>query len=288
MSIKKEQEIVPFFILFSGDIMVFIKGFIVGIGKIIPGVSGAMLAINFKIYERLLDSITNFFGNWKNNIKFLFLFCLGLIISIVLFSNVILYLLNNYKFIMMMFFVGLITGGTYNFSKEIEYNMKSIFLIAFISLLMILFTFSNNNNSYIIKGDFSDNIIFFIGGIIEIFASIVPGISGTSLLMLIGIYNEVLIMISNALNLQYVINHFNIYLSYGIGMFISFIINSYLISYLLKKYRNITNCVILALSISSIIFLLKITFDVNFYLIEFIIGLMLLVLGILLSCILDK
>ena len=59
-----------------GEIMLlFMKGFVVGIGKIIPGVSGAMLAINFKVYEKLLDAVTNFFGNWKDNLIFLLKFC---------------------------------------------------------------------------------------------------------------------------------------------------------------------------------------------------------------------
>ena len=73
--------------------LLFLKSFIVGIGKIIPGVSGALLAINFGIYEKLLDSITNFFDDWKNNIKFLLIFCFGIILSIIIGSKIILYLL---------------------------------------------------------------------------------------------------------------------------------------------------------------------------------------------------
>ena len=51
--------------------LLFLKGIIIGIGKIIPGVSGALLAINFNVYERLLNSLTNFFDDWKNNLKFI-------------------------------------------------------------------------------------------------------------------------------------------------------------------------------------------------------------------------
>ena len=49
----------------------FIKAFIIGIAKIIPGVSGAMLAVSFSIYDKLINSITNFFDDKKNNLKFL-------------------------------------------------------------------------------------------------------------------------------------------------------------------------------------------------------------------------
>ena len=87
---------------------------------------------------------------------------------------------------------------------------------------------------------------------------------------------------------SYVVNNLNIYVSYGLGMGISFIINAYLISYLLKKYRNQCYIVIFGLSVSSIIFLLITIFNIKIKVIEFIIGIMLLVLGILISSILDK
>ena len=71
-------------------------GFIVGIGKIIPGVSGAMLAMMLGVYEKVIDAITNFFGDVRNNTFFLMKFGLGVILAIVIFSKFILFLLHNY------------------------------------------------------------------------------------------------------------------------------------------------------------------------------------------------
>ena len=119
----------------------------------------------------------------------------------------------------MMFFLGLILGGTYNFSKSIKFNYKSIILmIIIISLFLLISSFNININN-------KSNIIFFIGGIIEILASIVPGISATSILMMLGIYNDIIKMISKLFDYNYIVNNFNIYFSYGLGMFISLIIN---------------------------------------------------------------
>ena len=262
--------------------MLFIKSFLIGIGKIIPGVSGAILAINFNVYERLLDSLTNFFSNPKENIKFLLIFSLGVLLAIILGSNIILYLLKNYKFITMMFFLGLILGGTYNFSKSIKFNYKSIILmIIIISLFLLISSFNININN-------KSNIIFFIGGIIEILASIVPGISATSILMMLGIYNDIIKMISKLFDYNYIVNNFNIYFSYGLGMFISLIINIYLVNYLIKKYKNESYIVILSLTIISIIFLIKLILKIKINLLTFIIGIMTLIIGLLLSCILDK
>ena len=76
--------------------MLILKGIIIGIGKIIPGVSGSMLAISMGIYQKLIDSVNNFFRYPKENFKFLFKIAIGVIISMVFFSNIILNCLNKY------------------------------------------------------------------------------------------------------------------------------------------------------------------------------------------------
>ena len=133
-----------------------------------------------------------------------------------------------------------------------------------------------------------DNIIFFIGGIIEILASVIPGISATSLLMLLGIYDDLLILISNIFDFNYVVNNFNLYFSYGFGMFFSFIISIYLINYCIKKYKNTSYVIILGLSIGSIILLLFNVFKVSISLGELILGFILLLLGVFIAFILDR
>ena len=148
-----------------------------------------MLAINFNVYEKAIDSITNFFSNWKKNLQFLLVFVSGILLAIVLCSELLLYLLKNYKFLTMMFFIGLILGGTYNFSKNVNFNKKNILIISIITIFISLISLNNMNNNYILKNNYIDYIMFFIAGIIEVFTSIIPGISGTSLLILIGIYN---------------------------------------------------------------------------------------------------
>ena len=268
--------------------LLFLKGIIIGLGKIIPGVSGAMLAINFKVYEKAIDTVTIFFTNWKENLKFLLILGIGIFISIIFGSKLVLYLLSNYKFLTLMFFIGLIIGGTYNFGSNIIFNKKNIIVLLLALFILLGISLFNSNNNYIISNTFFDNIMFFIGGFIEIFSSIVPGISGTSLLMILGMYSNVLKLISNIFNFSYVNSNLGLYFSYGMGMFISFIVTTYFINYLLKKHREVTYASILGLSIASILFLLIITFRIRYSIIDFILGIMLLVLGLLISTILDK
>ena len=257
--------------------MLFIKSFIIGIGKIIPGVSGAILAINFGLYEKIITALTCFFDDWKNNLKFLFIVIIGGLFGVVIGSKGLLFLFNNYQFLTLMFFNGLIIGGSYIFAKGIEYRKNDIFFILFIILVAIV-SFIPIKNINI-----SNNIMLLLGGFIEVFASIVPGISATSLLMLLGVYNQVLLLISNVNNLNYVINNLNVYLYFGIGMFLSFMINLYLIKICLNKYPHESHLVALGLSIASIIYLLINTFKLSFNIISLIIGMGLFIIGIIIN-----
>lgn len=251
-----------------------------------PGVSGALLAINFGIYEKLLEVLTDFFNDWRKNLKFLLIIGGGGLLAIIFGSKLLLYLFNNCKFITMMFFIGLIISGSYNFAKTIRYSWKSLLILALVVFSFLLFNICTfGYGSFFNK---SNNFTFFIGGFIEIFASIVPGISATSLLMLLGIYDVILEMIANIYNFDYVFNNIILYLNYGFGMIISIIINVYLINYLIKKYRNISYIVILGLSIASIIYLIIVTFKLKFTLIELIIGIMLFSVGMVLANLLSN
>ena len=223
----------------------FIKGFIIGIAKIIPGVSGAMIAVSFSLYDKLIEAITHFFDNKKENFKFLLFFSSGIFLSMIFFSNVIIYFISNYYFVTMMFFIGLIVGGTYDFSRNINYNIKNISIIVCVVLLIMIISLFNFSNSYVMQGNYMDYVMYFIGGVIEIFASIVPGVSGTSLLMLIGMYDKVLILFSNIFNFSFIVDNLILYVSYGFGLFFSFIFCSLIISYLLKKYRSLCDTIVL-------------------------------------------
>ena len=266
----------------------FLKGFIIGIAKIIPGVSGSMIAVTFGIYDRLINAITNFFNDKKSNFNFLLVVGSGIFLSIVCCSSVVRYFILNYYLITMMLFIGLIVGGTYNYSKNIDYSFKNMMIIISVIILVVGSSIFRIDGNYIIDGSINDSIMFFIGGIIEIFSSIVPGISGTALFMLIGMYDNILMLFSNVLNLSFVIDNIMLYISYGIGMMISFIVFSIGINYLLKKYRNLFDTVIFGLSISSIILLVIMAFSKNFVLGDLLIGIVLFFVGVVISYLFDR
>lgn len=247
-----------------------------------------MLAVSFGIYDKIINSVTTFFNDKKNNLKFLFQVGGGIILAIVLFSNIIRFMINNYYFEVMLLFTGLITGGVYSYAKNIKFTLKNNIIICLIIILTLIISLGNiSNQNYILQNNITDIFIFFIAGIIEIFSSIIPGISGTALFMIFGLYDNILMLMSNTLNISFVIKHLSLYISYTFGMIISFIIISLLISYLLKKYRKLFDTIIFSLSISSILILIYMIFKTPFSLVSLIVGIMLFFLGILLSYLLS-
>ena len=262
-------------------IILFIKGLLIGIGKIIPGVSGAVLAIILKVYDEGINSIVNFFSNPKKNILFLSNIGLGILIGIILFSNIINYTLNNYYVITMLFFIGLINGGIPSILKEVDKKNYKYTLI--IIIIFTIISVLNINNNYVLKNNFIDYIIFFLGGVIEVCGTVIPGLSSTALLLVLGIYNIIIESISDLTNL---IINYKVLLPFALGIISSLFFISKGISLALNKYKKKTYCIILGLILSSIIILIIKTFSYPVKIIELIIGLIFMFIGIIISSIL--
>ena len=268
--------------------ILIIKGFIVGVGKIIPGVSGAMLAITLGIYDKCIYAISNFTKNIKNNLNLLFFIGIGIILSVGLFSNMVIYLLDSSYFITMCFFIGLIIGGVPKLYNESKVNVKNKKNIGFIIIsFLIILVINYINPEYVIKTN--ANFITLISiGILEAFAMVVPGISGTALLMLIGYYDMVLIRFSRILNIFNLYETISFFLPFGIGLLIGILIVSKLINFCFRVYKNETYCIIFGLLFSSIFILIIKMFEQIPSVYEIVIGILLSIMGYFVSNFLDK
>ena len=258
----------------------FIKGLIVGLGKIIPGVSGSLLAISLNVYDRAILAITNFFDDVIENTKFLFTLSLGIIVSIIIFSKIILYFITNYYVITMLFFIGLILGGLLIFKSNYTNNKKNLIILLISFLIIIILASFSHSNKYVIEGNFIDYLIFFCSGFIDAFATIVPGISGTALLMNIGVYEIIISTISNITDINLLITNIRVIIPFGLGMVIGFILLSILISYLLKKYHSEMMAFILGVSIGSMALLVISVFRSSYTYIELMLGFLFMTMGI--------
>lgn len=231
--------------------MLFIKGMIIGIGKIIPGVSGSMLAVSMGVYERLINSVNNFFDNSKENSKFLLKVGIGIVISIIFFSNIILNLLTKYYLITMFLFIGLILGSLNEIKDKIA--KKNNYIVFMVFILITLLGLINVNNEVNISNVFLKFIYYFFAGIIDAVTMIIPGISGTATLMMYGCYEDIIQTYSSILDISNFSSNLLVLIPFIIGMGIGIILTVKLVDYLFKNKKEKTYSVIYGFCLSTIV-----------------------------------
>lgn len=258
-------------------------GFLVGLGKIIPGVSGAMIAISFGIYDKLINCIINPFKNKK----FICTIGIGFLIAVVFGSKAIVYFMDNYYFLTMIFFIGLISGGMpkiieKSYGKGI--NKKSIIITIitfFIVILLSMFKTTNkiNNTNYLFT---------ILIGIIESCTMIIPGISGTAVLMMLGYYDTVMKFLNNIFNLSHISSTIQFAIPFLIGIMIGAYFISKLIKYLLSKYPDLFFAGITGFAISTILIMFKEAFISSVSVITFLESIVFITIGFIISYKFDK
>ena len=229
-----------------------VKGIFIGAGAIVPGVSSGVLCVIFGIYEKLLDAILNFFKNIKQNIKFLLPIALGVGIGVLLFSNMLNYLLYEFPIQTKSIFIGLIIGTIPSLIKEV--NEKETFkpqnvIYLLIALAIGIITVVLENRMHIVNDAENMSIMYLVmcGAIMSI-GIVVPGVSSTIILMLLGVYSVYLQSVANL--------YLPILIPLGIGLLLGSIIVMKLTKKLLEKYYAKTFYSIIGFTIGSIFVLL--------------------------------
>lgn len=257
-----------------------LKGFIIGIGKIIPGLSGALLAILMGVYEKSIYYINNFKDNKKESIKYLLPLGIGVVVAIIFFSKIINTLLDRYYILTMMLFSGLIIGTIPAIYKEVK---KTDYYLSFISLIIFssLSIFSIKNN-YVIEGNFKDYLIFLISGLIEAIGTIVPGVSSTSLLTYIGTYKIIISSIGNFRNARVTI-------PFVLGIIIGLLFIIRIIGKLLEEKKSKVYAFVLGMIISTTeIMIIRPIIKSHTSICELLLGLILLILGTIITILFEN
>lgn len=235
--------------------LLFLKGIIVGIAKVIPGFSGAVLLISFRLYDKAIEAITHFFNHKKKNFLFLLKLGMGILIGIVFFSKIIAFLMVKYYFFTIMFFIGLIFGGIPVVSKKFSINFRHLFLVFFSFLLVIFLSIGHLNFTYIPGHNWVDFVVFLGAGFLEAVGTVVPGVSSTALLMLMGVYSYYLNIISHLFSFSSLIENIYFLIPFSLGMFLGIIVMSLLINYLFHFHKESTFACIFGFSIGSVLLL---------------------------------
>ncbi len=264
------------------------KGFLIGLANIIPGVSGGTMAVSFGIYEEIIEIASNIFKNFKKNMAFILPIGIGAVIAIALLSNVITICLDKYQVATPLLFVGLILGGLPAIVKNIGKKItKPTNLIVFsITILFMLFIYLGIKDAEDV--DFTNvdaigYIILFIVGAIAAITMVVPGISGSFVLMLIGYYKPIVKTVSDLTHFNNIIHNLCILIPFGFGVLFGIVSVSKLIKYCLKKYPEQTYSSIVAFVLSSVVLIIYPLLNVSASITELIIGIVLLLMGSILT-----
>jgi putative membrane protein len=253
-----------------------IKGIVIGIATLVPGVSGGTMAIILGVYDRMIHAISSFFKDVKGNIAFLGTLGIGAIIGLGAFSKLIEYSLNHFHFPMIYLFLGIILGGIPVLYKKANVGSKNkkdwlYFAIGFL-LILIMSLYNGTIVNLAASTGILNFIFLFIAGIIIAVALILPGISTSFMLLVLGLYDITLKAINNV-ELNYLIP---IVLGAGFGV----IATTKILENLLNNKPRPTYMLILGFVIGSIIEVfpgIPVGFDILISLLAFLLGLVIIV-----------
>ena len=245
------------------NVILGVKGFIMGIANIIPGVSGGTLALTLGIYERFIGAISHFFSNLKENIKFLLPIAIGLCLAILSMSRVIDYSYEHFPIPTTLFFVGLVIGGIPMLYHKVKGKKEGKQISSWIILLMtfslvIVMAFADQLFGTTAKVNLSGldlwgYIILFFVGMIAAATMVIPGVSGSLVLMLLGYYYPILKVVKSLTKFENLGENIMIAGIFGVGVLVGIVLISKIIEFLLKKFETKTYYGVLGFIFASIL-----------------------------------
>jgi len=228
-------------------IVTAVKGLVVGSTMMVPGVSGGSMAMILGVYDRLIHSVSSFFEDIRENIKFLFTFCIPALFGILLFARPLESLINAYEKPMMFFFIGIVLGGCPLIFKEAgiqKVSWREVINLAIGAMIVVAISFLPENLFAGTSGGIGGFMVLFIGGIIVSIALILPGISVSYMLLVLGIYQGVLQAVGK-LDIPYL-------LPLAIGLIAGIIFLTRFLEIAMKRFPKPTYMIILGFVLGSV------------------------------------
>lgn len=273
-----------------------IKGALVGLANIIPGVSGGTMMVSMGIYEKIIGVVNNLFKDIKKSILTLLPIGIGMLLGIVVFSFIIPWCLQEYPFPTCFCFIGLILGGIPAIIKPAGESLrkagKSIsaaHILAFVFFFALVVGMATLNEAQTVSASFDLNLGFmltiFIIGVVAAGTMVVPGVSGSLVLMILGYYEGIMASISGFISAVFawdwdlILYYTGVLVPFGVGVIVGIFALAKLIEFLFEKYSAITYAAILGLIAASPIAIVMKMENHNINLITVVIGIVLLAVG---------
>lgn len=268
-------------------LILFIKGIVLGVAFVIPGVSGGTLAVLMGIYEELIEAASNFYksiADFKKYIMYLLPIGLGVVFSVAVFAKLIKFGLDKAPIITILIFLGMIIGGIPALVRNVKgtkTNLKdmTLMLVGLIIVISMLIFHKSNSNVVLTNMSITGYITLFLVGAIAAVTMVVPGISGSFTLMLIGYYEPILNLVNDITSFKNLGPNLILIFIFMLGVFIGIIFISKIIEWCLKHYKRETYYAIIGFVLSSIISVIYEVSKFPFNLTHLIIGIVLMVIN---------
>lgn len=239
-----------------------LRGCAIGIANIIPGVSGGTLAVSMGIYDKIIGSVTGLFRHFKKSVTTLLPYGIGMILGLLGLSFIIEFLFANYPLPTVLLFIGLILGGVpalWSRLKGKNTGVTGILLFAVFFALLILLPFiaGEERTDLVLTADVLTILKLFFVGMIASATMVIPGVSGSMILMSLGYYAPILSSINNFVravldfNISAALTECAILVPFGIGVLVGVFAIAKLISFLFARFEGYTYCAVLGLVAAS-------------------------------------
>lgn len=247
-----------------------LQGMVVGIANIIPGVSGGTMMVAMGLYDKLIHSITHLKSEFKESMKLLIPIFAGAGIAIIALSRLFEYLLEYHPIPTNFAFCGLIAGSLPFIFKKVKGHPVSVgkiiaFLIFFAIVILMAVMGETDGNTADVSFSIVNMIKLLVVGIIAAATMVIPGVSGSMMLMLLGYYDTILKSINSfidaliAFDIQALLVQCSILVPFGIGVVLGIFLIAKLIEFIFSKAEIHAYYAIIGLILASpIAILLKV------------------------------
>lgn len=239
-----------------------LKGMVIGIANIIPGVSGGTMMVSMNIYDKLIHCITHLFSEFKKSVGFLLSIAVGMGIAIIASSFFLEELFAKVPIQTNMGFIGLILGGLPAICKNVKGNKVKVGhilagLVFFGVVVGLAAMGETEGNAADLTFNFVNVIKLFVVGLVAAGTMVVPGVSGSMMLMLMGYYQPILSTITDfisalvALDMDGILQGLGVVVPAGIGVLAGIFLIAKLIELIFSKFPLYAYWAIIGLIIAS-------------------------------------
>ena len=244
-------------------ILNILRGMVIGLANVIPGVSGGTMMVSMGIYDRLILVLTHFVKKFKEAVMLVLPLGIGMLLAIAIFSKIFSEVLfPNYPLQTNLFFIGLIIGGLPVIYKKVKGKKTGIgsilaFAIFFVLVVGMAMLGEGVDAGADVSLSFGNMVKLFLVGMIAAGTMVIPGVSGSMVMMILGYYNTILDTINafiDALRAFDIAGMFaccTVLVPFGMGMVLGIVAVAKLIEFILKKYSQIAYWAIIGLIVAS-------------------------------------